>query len=86
MGAFFRTWDSFFRLYADGILCPRAIRTRAPDFSVSFLHFVLPDTGKGTGGGLGAQIKRQYRGKIRIKPPYTYTSIWGVPAPGLPYA
>ena len=53
MGAFFSHLRVFFRLSADGILCPRAILTRAPDFSVSFLHFVLPDTGKGTGGRFG---------------------------------
>ena len=52
-GSVFSHVRAFFRLSADGILCPRAILTRAPDFSVSFLHFVLPDTGKGTGGRFG---------------------------------
>ena len=33
---------------------------------------------------MGAQIKYAYGGKIRIKPPYKYTSIWGVPVPKEP--
>ena len=62
-GSVFSHLRAFFRLSADGILCPRPILTRAPDFSVSFLHFVLPDTGKGTGGRFGRPNQASVWGK-----------------------
>ena len=49
-----------------------------------FCILYSPILARAPGGGLGAQIKRQYRGKIRIKPPYKYTSIWGSPYPKSP--